>query len=335
MKRGESGLSLVVGVNKPSGLSSHDVVNACRRIFGERRVGHMGTLDPLATGVLPIAIGSATRLNAYLSDHDKSYRVSIAFGSETDTDDCEGNVVRRAAVPNDLLDGTFAQEYIEGLKGEHLQVPPQYSAIKVNGKKAYEQARKGEAVQLEPRCIHVDRATLVERRRDAGADELIWVVDLDVSKGTYIRALVRDIGRELGCFAHVKALERVRVGALDLSCCASLPELERLGVHAALDPIWLLGTRFAFCDSVAQKVENGNVLYEADVELQQLAGESSLTSCACCSASFASSSLPPENGELVAAVVGNRVKALYAFDAASATYRAACVFATPISRAWH
>lgn len=335
MKRGESGLSLVIGVNKPSGISSHDVVNTCRRIFGERRVGHMGTLDPLATGVLPIAIGSATRLNPYMSEHDKSYRVTMVFGSETDTDDCEGSITRSAEVPNDLLNGTFALNYIAGLCGERLQVPPQYSAIKVDGKKAYEQARKGKAVQLEPRSIHIEHAILVERYCDAGDGKTRWVVDLDVSKGTYIRALVRDIGRELGCYAHVCALERTRVGALDISCCVNLEELDCVNVHAALDPVWLLGVRFCFCDKLELKVNNGGKLAHSEVELQRLTREPALATCACCTTSFEPSKTPPHDGELIAAIVGNKVKALYSYDASSACFQAACVFATPISRAWY
>ena len=112
MKRGESGLSLVIGVDKPSGTTSHDVVNRCRRIFGEKRVGHTGTLDPLASGVLPICIGPATRLGAYLTGHDKAYRATIAFGVGTDTDDCEGAVTRTAPVPVEVGDRAFAEQFV-------------------------------------------------------------------------------------------------------------------------------------------------------------------------------------------------------------------------------
>ena len=124
VKRGLSGLSLVVGVNEPAGMSSHDVVNRCRSIFGERRVGHTGTLDPMATGVLPICVGPATRLGAYLTGHDKRYRVSIAFGAGTDTDDAAGTVVRTGEVPDRVLDPEFAAAFVASLVGRRKQMPP-------------------------------------------------------------------------------------------------------------------------------------------------------------------------------------------------------------------
>ena len=141
MKRGESGLSLVIGVDKPSGMTSHDVVNRCRRIFGEKRVGHTGTLDPLASGVLPICIGPAARLGAYLTGHDKAYRATIAFGVGTDTDDCEGAVTRTAPVPVEVGDRAFAEQFVAQMVGPQKQLPPAYSAIKVNGKKSYSTMR--------------------------------------------------------------------------------------------------------------------------------------------------------------------------------------------------
>lgn len=161
VKRGLSGLSLVVGVNKPAGMSSHDVVNRCRSIFGERRVGHTGTLDPMATGVLPICVGPATRLGAYLTGHDKRYRVSIAFGAGTDTDDAAGTVVRTGEVPDRVLDPEFAAAFVASLVGRRKQMPPAYSAIKVNGKKSYEAARAGNIIDLAPRDIEVYDARLL------------------------------------------------------------------------------------------------------------------------------------------------------------------------------
>ena len=166
MKRGSSGLSLLVGVNKPEGMSSHDVVNRCRRIFGERRCGHTGTLDPFATGALPICVGPATRLDQFMTAHDKRYRVRIGFGFETTTDDKMGEPTESAAVPAYLLDEEFARERTAMLVRKHLQVPPQYSAIKVAGKKAYEVARKGGEVQLEPREIEVYQAEFLGMMED-------------------------------------------------------------------------------------------------------------------------------------------------------------------------
>ena len=134
LKRGASGLSLVVGVDKPSGMTSHDVVNACRRIFGERRVGHTGTLDPLATGVLPICIGPATRLDQYLVGHDKTYQARISFGASTDTCDALGAIVERAPVPSTVGEKRVARACLADMVGWQMQIPPAYSAIKVNGK---------------------------------------------------------------------------------------------------------------------------------------------------------------------------------------------------------
>ena len=214
MKRGSSGLSLIVGVDKPEGMSSHDVVNRCRRIFGERRVGHTGTLDPLATGVLPICIGPATRLDQFMTSHDKRYRVRIGFGYETTTDDKLGEMTTSAAVPAYLFDEKFARERVAMLVRQHTQVPPQYSAIKVDGKKAYEVARSGGTIELEPRIIEVYEAELIDMREGEDGLSLQWTVDVSVSKGTYIRSLVRDLGREVMCPAHVTALCRLE-GLLD------------------------------------------------------------------------------------------------------------------------
>lgn len=160
MKRGASGLSLVVGVDKPVGMSSHDVVNRCRALFGEKRVGHTGTLDPLASGVLPICVGPATRLAAFLTEHDKHYRVSIAFGVATDTDDAAGEIIRSGEAKAQLRDPSFARAFLEGLKGCHKQLPPVYSAIKVQGEKACDAARKGRIIDLAPRDIEVYDACL-------------------------------------------------------------------------------------------------------------------------------------------------------------------------------
>ena len=184
MKRGESGLSLVVGVDKPSGMTSHDVVNRCRRIFGEKRVGHTGTLDPLASGVLPICVGPATRLGAYLTGHDKAYQATISFGAGTDTDDCEGTVIRTGEIPVEAGDRDFACKVLSGLVGKQKQMPPAYSAIKVNGKKSYEAAREGRIIELTPRDIEVYAADLVAVRPATGQGYAEWDVRFRVSKGT-------------------------------------------------------------------------------------------------------------------------------------------------------
>ena len=326
MKRGTSGLSLVVAVDKPSGMTSHDVVNRCRRIFEERRVGHTGTLDPLASGVLPICIGPATRLDRYMTGHDKSYRVTIGFGFETDTDDVEGVPTVRAGVGRDILEGEFADAYVLGLVGPHMQVPPQYSAIKVNGKKAYELARKGESAKLEPRAIEVYESKLVERFERNGS--VFWVVDFSVSKGTYIRALVRDMGRELGCYAHVVALQRRQAGTLGLEDCVSLDSLEALNTQAAIDPVRLLGFRFAFGDSFEKLVGSGGRFKPDQLKLYEF---TQAPRCSC-TGSIEESPAAFSPDELVSVVVSNRLKAIYRFDAAANVVRPDCVFSTSITR---
>ena len=330
MKRGESGLSLVVAVNKPSGMTSHDVVNRCRRIFGERRVGHTGTLDPLATGVLPVCIGPATRLANYLTAHDKRYRTTIGFGFETTTDDIEGAPTVTGSVPADLLDGRFADAYITGLVGKHMQVPPQYSAIKKDGKKAYELARAGAEVELQPRPIEVFESALVERHEESGA--VRWVVDFSVSKGTYIRALVRDIGRELGCYAHVVALERRQSGSLSLDECHSLETLEVLGTEASIDPVRLLGYRVLFAADCEKFVVNGGKISAARAELFEPEPRSVERDLCACTNSLVASQAELEDGELISVVIANRLKAIYRFDGEAGCLKPDCIFSTGVSR---
>ena len=330
MKRGDSGLSLVVAVNKPQGMSSHDVVNRCRRIFGEKRVGHTGTLDPLATGVLPICVGPATRLDRFMVGHDKRYRVRIAFGSETTTDDEEGEVTEVGTVPSFVRDHEFATGYVVGMVGVHSQVPPRYSAIKVDGKKAYDIARKGREVDLEPRRVEVYAAELVAVNDEGG--DVSWDVDFCVSKGTYIRALARDIGRNLTCPAHVGALTRLQAGRIDLSDCVSLETLESLGPDASLDPVKVLGLRFAFADDVERFVNAGNALRTSQLELFEKPPALHEERTCACTSGICPSDDTPEDGELVSVIIANRLKALYAFEASKQLFKPVCVFSTAIFR---
>lgn len=332
MKRGASGLSLVVGVRKPVGMSSHDVVNAVRRIFQEKRVGHMGTLDPLASGVLPICVGPATRLDAYLTNHEKRYRVRIAFGRETTTDDAEGQTVAEAPVPAHFADEAFASAAVSALVGEHKQVPPAYSAIKVNGQTAYKLARAGKDVQLEARTISIFNARLEGVGENPESAQIYWDVDLDVSKGTYIRSVARDLGRELGCPAHVAALERTQAGRIVLDECVSLDTLESLKVQAALDPVRVLGVRFCFADDDNKTLENGGALPADAVQLYEPLKPAPEDEACACSTSIERSCTPPRDGELVAVVQKNRLKALYTYKDARANYVPACVFSEGILR---
>ena len=332
MKRGQSGLSLLVAVNKPKGMTSHDVVNRCRRIFGERRCGHTGTLDPMATGVLPVCIGPATRLDAFMVGHDKRYRVAVAFGASTITDDADGEVVLRGKPAAHLYDEEFAKHYVESQVGLREQMPPRYSAIKVGGKKSYEIARNGGDLGLVPREIEIYDSTLVCVEDDTAAGYLTWVIDLHVSKGTYIRSIARDMGEELGCPAHVAKLERRSVGLIGIEDCVSLDTLEHLKEQASIDPVRALGVRFAFADEYERFVRSGVSLYRNQLDLYEpLPMEADESICACTSG-ICASILPAQDGEVVAVIIENRVNALYRYEADNQKWKAACVFSVPIVR---
>ncbi|WP_426510679.1 tRNA pseudouridine(55) synthase TruB [Dactylosporangium sp. McL0621] len=211
----------LVVVDKPGGMTSHDVVSRMRRIARTRRVGHGGTLDPMATGVLIVGVEKATRLLTYVIGSTKEYTATIRLGESTVTDDAEGDVVARAdasAVTGDALAAALAP-----LRGDILQVPSAVSAIKVNGVRSYHRVRSGEEVELAARPVTVSRLDVLAVRR-AGAH-----VDLDVdvacSSGTYIRALARDLGATLGVGGHLTALRRTAVGGFTLAEAATLDEL--------------------------------------------------------------------------------------------------------------
>lgn len=234
-KRGTSGLSFLVAIDKPVGISSHDVVNRLRWALGEGRIGHFGTLDPLASGVMVVGVGPAARLMNYLVDHDKTYVARIVFGQERNTDDAEGVPIAEAPVPAQVGERPFAENVLSDFVGELHQVPPQFSAIKRGGVTAYTRARAGEAIDLAPRDIRVHSAELLE----VAPDE--WTVRFCVSKGTYIRALARDIGRAVGCGAYLGGLRRERLGDIGLDACMTLEDVENVSELRLLDPVELLG----------------------------------------------------------------------------------------------
>lgn len=333
--RGASGLSLVVGVNKPRGMSSHDVVNRCRKIFGERRVGHTGTLDPMASGVLPICVGPATRLDNYLVGHDKTYKARIAFGVSTTTEDACGDVVLSETVlPLQLSRPGFARQVLETFTGTFNQLPPAYSAIKVGGKKACDEARKGTVIALEPRRVTVTKAELLGLGTEMafGQECPYWDVCFEVSKGTYIRSLARDIGIACASPAHLSALERTSVGALSLQDCVSLEALEDYGPAAALDPISLLGYRLFFArDDLARRVDCGNQLRPADVELFTMPALKRIDACAC-TTGIRKSCNPLTDGEILAAVKDHTLQALYRYNESKDILEASCVFQIGVTR---
>jgi tRNA pseudouridine55 synthase len=225
----------VVVVDKPAGWTSHDVVARLRRRAGTRRVGHAGTLDPMATGVLVVGVNRATRLLTYLVGADKEYAATIRLGQDTLTDDAEGEVT--AAPGAAEVDPGRLRAAVAGLTGEISQVPSAVSAIKVAGRRSYARVRAGEAVALAARPVVVHRFDVVEAR-GARAGDGTAVTDVDVvitcSSGTYVRALARDLGAALGTGGHLTALRRTRVGAFTLADAATP---EELGTHLPLlDP---------------------------------------------------------------------------------------------------
>lgn len=333
-KRGSSGLSLIVAINKPAGMSSHDVVNQCRSIFNERRVGHMGTLDPLASGVLPICVGPATRLNAYLTNHDKTYRMAIEFGIATSTDDREGNIISSSAVPDSLFDPDKARKTLDSLIGSGMQIPPAYSAIKVNGQKAYEQARQGNIIELAPRPFSLYDVVFEEVRTVVNREGITvpqWIATFHVSKGTYMRSIARDLGHALQTVAHVASLERCAVGNLGLDDCVTLEQLKDNPLGHSIDPLRLLTMRWAFVRDVREKVEHGASLDHNDISLN-LPLENDMFSAECCTSSVFPSKTPPQDGEVVALVVDRKVKALYEYCQDKQRYKARCVFAIGVER---
>ena len=228
-------------VDKPQGITSHDVVSRTRRLAHTRRVGHAGTLYPMATGVLVLGINKATRLLTWITDHSKRYEAQVRFGVETTTEDAEGEVT--SAKGCDGLGNEEIEAVLSRFRGTISQVPSAVSAIKVNGKRAYARVRAGEDVKLEPREVEISlleaqgqpRSHRVEYALE-GKSTHVNCVDLNVvvecSAGTYIRALARDLGNALGCGAHLISLRRTRVGEFSIDCAHTLQSLDEAAVQS-------------------------------------------------------------------------------------------------------
>jgi tRNA pseudouridine55 synthase len=220
-----------LALDKPFGLTSTQALSRVKRLLGASKAGHAGTLDPLATGVLPIAFGEATKTVPFAVDGEKSYRFAVRWGMETTTDDAEGESV---AVSEQRPSEAEILALLPQFIGEITQVPPNFSAIKVGGQRAYDLARDGVAVVLEPRTVVIDDLRLVDM-----PDAATTVLEADCGKGTYVRAVARDMGRALGCYGHVVELRRTRVGPFDEESMVTLAELEEAaerGGYAELLP---------------------------------------------------------------------------------------------------
>ena len=216
-----------INLNKPSGMTSHDAVNHVRRIFSVLKVGHAGTLDPAACGVLPIAIGRATKFIEYLADRDKSYRAEILFGLATDSGDLDGSIIARAenfAMPTrEALDAA-----LKTFVGEIEQTPPKFSAIKINGRKAYDLARKDVAFDMPRRLVKIHELEVIALGEDTAT------IEIDCGKGTYIRSLAVDLGERLNLPATLKSLVRLKVGDFDLNDALTFDDVKNFGANCLL-----------------------------------------------------------------------------------------------------
>ena len=261
----------VLNVYKEAGFTSHDVVAKLRGICGQKKIGHTGTLDPDAVGVLPVCLGNATKLCDLLAGETKEYEAVLLLGRTTDTQDLTGTVLEERPVTADDKD---PREAVLAYLGEYDQIPPMYSALKVNGKKLYELARAGKEVERRPRRVRIDSLEILKTE----LPEITFRVEC--SKGTYIRTLCDDIGRKLGCGGTMKSLKRTRVGRFEIAQARTLKELEALAgegrLEEALIPVEEL---FAGCPRLMVKpewerlVRNGNELFPEQVLRQDGAAD--------------------------------------------------------------
>lgn len=209
----------IIIINKPKNYTSHDIVRKAKKLLNEK-VGHTGTLDPNATGVLPLLIGKGTLLSKYLIEHDKIYEAVLKLGEKTDTADGEGKVLESQNVEQSILKKENIERIFNNLEGKQEQIPPMYSAIKLNGKKLYEYARKGIEVEVKPRTIEIYKLELIK------IEDMEITFRVSCSKGTYIRTLCEKIAEELGTVGYMKELKRIQVGEFNIKDSITIEELE-------------------------------------------------------------------------------------------------------------
>lgn len=211
----------IVLINKEKNYTSHDVVSIVKKIT-KSKVGHTGTLDPNATGVLPLLLGDATKISKYLINHDKEYEVVLELGKKTSTADVEGEVIEEKEVPQIIWKSEYIENILTEFIGEQEQIPPIYSAIKINGKKLYDYAREGKTVTIEPRKIKIYKIELMGFNKEAKQIQF----KVNCSKGTYIRSLCEDIAKKLGTVGYMKELNRTQVGEFYIKNSVTIAELE-------------------------------------------------------------------------------------------------------------
>ncbi len=246
----------IVNVNKPLGMTSHDVVYRLRRMLGIKKIGHTGTLDPDASGVLPMCIGKGTKLAEMLTASDKQYLAELTLGAVTDTQDKSGEVLKQFEV--DVTEAEI-KKVISDFVGEIQQIPPMYSAIKVNGKKLYELAREGKTIERQPRTVTISNIEIKNIDTEKNTVEIL----VDCSKGTYIRTLCNDIGEKLGCGGYMSGLVRTKTGRFTIDEAYSLETLEEMsknGDYSFLTPVSEVLSeyeRLVLGERNAKKVRNG------------------------------------------------------------------------------
>lgn len=241
----------ILNIDKPQGITSHDVVDAIRKIFPNTKVGHTGTLDPLATGVLPICIGEATKLTNNITAENKVYKVKMLLGVETDTFDITGKIMFASVVNKDEI---YIKERIKRFIGRQSQVPPMYSAIRVEGKHAYTLAREGKEVELAPREIEIFSIDNI----DVNLDTKIVCFDVACTKGTYIRSLVNDIGKNIGCGATMLELRRIKTGNFLIEDSMPLYDYLKLEYFEMLDRIISIEEYYKEAKKIVLDIEEYN-----------------------------------------------------------------------------
>ncbi len=251
-------LNGIMLIDKPCDWTSHDVVGKLRGILHERRIGHSGTLDPMATGLLVVFVGRATRAVEFAEADSKEYIAGLRLGISTDTQDITGNTLKRS---NSLPSKAELEQALSAFKGEISQIPPMYSAIKVGGRKLYELARRGESVERKPRRVTIDKLDII------GENESDYVLDVVCSKGTYIRTLCNDIGDTLGCGGCMSSLRRVKAGAFSIEKAHTIDEIQAAADNGGLDEIIIPVDRLFSAypeltvrDTAEKKLRNGNVI---------------------------------------------------------------------------
>ena len=263
----------ILNINKPTGMTSHDVVAKVRKLLKQRRVGHAGTLDPAASGVLPICIGHATRVAEYLSESGKAYQATIIFGAVTDTYDSEGTIIRTASTEG--LTRSTVEAILPTMLGEQMQVPPRYSAIKLQGQPAYKRARAGEEIAMEARPITIYQLAILNWQPSPSPT---LTLAIECSKGTYIRSLVYDLGEKLGCGAYLGALVRTRSGPFTLSETIALEQLAQAAEQGTVEQyLYPADKALEQCpalrldEAMAERVRHGNAfrIDEKDVQYEQ------------------------------------------------------------------